>query len=122
MQRLRQSWLGYRIALFALILQFCLSFGHTHQDLTLHAHPSWPVVTCHSVQDHPCSLPAHDEEHNSCAVCIVLAMLQSTVESAPPAVAVTLEYIEHRFAVIAVLPRNARSAFMFQARAPPSAA
>ena len=121
MQTLRQSWLGYRIALFALILQFCLSFGHTHEDLTLHAHASWPVVVCQSAPDHPCSLPSHDEEHDSCAICFALAIMGSAVTAASPPVVIKLDLIDSRVLATADVPHHHQTAFMFQARAPPLA-
>ena len=121
MQTLRQNWLGYRITLFALILQFCLSFGHSHHDLTAHPHVSWPVVICHSAPDHPCSLPSHDEEHDSCAICFALAVMGSAVAAASPALIIKLDLIDNRFFATADAPRHLKTAFMFQARAPPLA-
>ena len=122
MQTLRQSGHSYRIALFALILQCCVSFGHTHKDLTLHAHASWPVVGCHSAPDYPCSLPSHDEDHGSCAICFAMALMGSAVAAASALVVTKLDLKDGRIRATADAPRHHHTTFMFQARAPPPVA
>jgi hypothetical protein len=119
MHRLRHSLTVPWLALFALALQLSVSFGHVHHDLMLHAHASWPVAVCHSTADHVCKAPQHDGEHDSCAICFALALLETAVAVAPPAAIVEPDVVKGQRPAIGVTSRHVQTACMFQARAPP---
>jgi hypothetical protein len=103
------------LALFALALQFALSFGHIHADAL--AAPA-------AISDYA-SAPTSDSDHQQddtadiCAICATVAMANAMVDAAPPA-------------LLAPLNANARAIFThlashitatrlaaFQSRAPP---
>ena len=75
--------LGARVALFALAIQFALSFGHFHA-IAAQAAPS-----IQSVQQ---QLPAPDPDSDRhpddlCAICAVMALASAALSAAPPVVA-----------------------------------
>ena len=124
-----------RVALFALLVQFALSFGHFHgvanqtassslfgsipsglslvRGLAFQAAPGQPTLK--PASDHP-----SDEHPNDiCAVCVVMAMANAAMFAAPPVLslpqAVEFSYLttEGEFA------RLASVRVAFQPRAPP---
>jgi len=113
---------GSRLALFALLLQFALAFGHVHW---LAAQPQDPAGVT-AAQLHTGSSPADQDQDqqpaaDGCAICAVVAMAQSILLS--PAPVLTLpEAVAFRLpdeitaAVAAVVIDTA-----FQPRAPPIA-
>jgi Protein of unknown function (DUF2946) len=107
--------LGARIALFALVVQFGLSFGHFHA-VAAQAAPS-----IQSAQQQPPS-SNHDSDQQpgeACAICAVIALANAALFATPPMLplpqAVELGYLTTDSAF--VHPNSARGAF--QPRAPP---
>jgi hypothetical protein len=119
MHRLRHSLALSYLAVVALALQLSVSFGHIHHDLKLHPHASWPVAVCHPTPDQACKSPQHDEQHDPCAICFALAMMETAVASAPPAVVIELDVVDSQLPAVAFASRHLQTACMFQARAPP---
>src|ERR1700736_5406508 len=73
---------GSRIALFALAIQFALSFGHFH-GVAAQAEPS---AASRSVQQQQ-PVSDHDSDQHSddtCAICAVTAMAHTVSLAAPP--------------------------------------
>lgn len=121
---------GSRLALFALALQFVLSFGHFHFDAaraaaamlsqTDLAHAQGQALDGPSQpQQQP---PGHDDSHPAnepCAICAVMSMANRMVVAAPVVLPLP-DAAEHAFLstsaefALAGTPRPA-----FQSRAPP---
>ena len=106
------------VALFALAIQFALSFGHFH-GVAVQAASASQVAQNLSVPQ-----PASDQgsgEHpgDICAICVVMAMANSALFAAPPVVllpqAVDFSYVT----AAANLVRAAHLRAGFQPRAPP---
>ncbi len=102
------------LALFALALQFALSFGHIHADAF--AAPA-------AISDYA-STPTSDSEHQQndpadiCAICATVAMANALVDAAPPALPVPLS----NAVAISADPAShvtATRLAAFQSRAPP---
>jgi hypothetical protein len=105
--------LGARVALFALAVQFALSFGHFHA-IAVQAAPS-----IQSVQQ---QLPGPDTDRHLddlCAICAVIALASTAVAAAPPSLSLP-QAIErpHQTTETAFLHLHAARA-AFQSRAPP---
>jgi hypothetical protein len=76
---------GSRLALFALALQFALSFGHFHA--TAQAAPAIPsgVAYVLTTAGDPASTPDSDQRPNDpCAICAVIALAHSVLFAPPP--------------------------------------
>ncbi len=121
---------GSRLALFALALQFVLSFGHSH----FNAAQAAPEIRTQSdlaqasaladdatsqAQQQPAN---HDNDRSSnepCAICAVLALAGSMVFSTPPLLLLpdVLEFLY--LATVAELVHLDSSRSPFQSRAPP---
>jgi hypothetical protein len=76
---------GSRLALFALAIQFVLSFGHFHGV----AHAASTVPSIASLSAPSSSQPAPDQDsdrhaNDGCAICAVIAMANTALFSAPP--------------------------------------
>jgi Protein of unknown function (DUF2946) len=106
---------GARLALFALAVQFALSFGHFH-GIAAQAAPS--------IQSAQQQLPAsnHDSDQqpgDSCAICAVIALANTALFATPPVLllpqAVERLYLTTDAAFVHL--NSASSAF--QPRAPP---
>ena len=112
---------GGRLALFALAVQFILSFGHVH------VHERWPQRVrlrsraCTAVPARRTYAPNKPDSDDYCAICATISLLSGSVAAVPPQLALPLlSYaVEHvdRVAIAVVMPRRAP----FQSRAPPSA-
>lgn len=117
---------GGRLALFALALQFYLSFGHIHPD-DIYGPASIPLSSAAQIAlpasgagqsltaDHSASQP-----DDICAICATMYMLGSSSVPEPPRVlpvALIARSVSHfiHFAEILAAPRRAP----FQSRAPP---
>jgi hypothetical protein len=105
--------LGARVALFALAVQFALSFGHFH-PIAAQAAPS-----IQSVQQ---QLPSPDTDRHLddlCAICAVIALASTAVAAAPPSLLLP-QFVELRQQTTetAFLHLHAARA-AFQSRAPP---
>jgi hypothetical protein len=130
---------GSRLALFALAVQFALSFGHFHQ---IAAQPA-PAMLSGQIQSNQASiLPAPDtvsqsaqqqqpaSDHNSdgqqssddaCAICAVIAMA-NMVLFAPPPVLLLPQAVEFLYLTTDAEFVHLNSArIAFQPRAPPVA-
>ena len=124
---------GSRFALFALAIQFLLSFGHFHGSAQAasintigftaghlqalgnlsHANASGPV-RLKSSGDAPGGQPDED-----CAICAVMALANALVDASPPCLPSPQAVALHHLAADAAFvdPNPARGAF--QPRAPP---
>jgi hypothetical protein len=109
------SWL----ALFALVVNFALSFGHIH--VAGHNPAEGLIVAVIGLSDHD-KAPAHPSGHadDLCPICIATSAIANGLASVPPAIAVqlTATVIDRRpvepVRLVLVLPRAP-----FQSRAPP---
>lgn len=118
---------GGRLALFALALQFVLSFGHIHRE-DIYG-PSYGVagaakIAASTVLDkspsNPSNQPAtHHDDY--CAVCASISLLSNSFVAAAPQlpVPVAVHVVDHvtHVVALAVPPRRVS----FQSRAPPTA-
>jgi hypothetical protein len=105
---------GSHAALFALAIQFVLSFGHFHPIAT-QAAPS-----IQSAQQLPA--PSRDTDQHPddlCAICAVVALASTAMAATPPALPIPQVFKLAHPPIFAALiqPRSARAAF--QSRAPP---
>jgi hypothetical protein len=128
---------GSRLALFALAVQFALSFGHFHAAAaqTAPAVQSGPSLsdlfyadgllasdaTDESAQRQPASNPDSDQQPNDpCAICAVIALANATLFATPPLLllpqAIELLYLTTDAEFVHL--SSARVAF--QPRAPPA--
>jgi hypothetical protein len=108
---------GSRIALFALAIQFALSFGHFHAV----AAEAAPGAVGQSIQ-HQQPASDHDSDQrpgDSCAICAVMAMANAVLFAAPPVLllpqAATFSYLASDAGFVHVNPIG----IAFQPRAPP---
>lgn len=119
---------GSRLALFALALQFALSFGHFHFDtakavLDSRAQPGLVELQTLAAEAASQQQPAnHDNDRTAnepCAICAVLSLAGSMMFSTPPLLllpgAVELLYL----ATLAELIHLDARWTAFQSRAPP---
>lgn len=108
-------WLGARLALIALALQFAAAFGHFHPlqiaspaQITVAGAPSQPDTDHH-----------HDGITDVCAICAVVAMAGSTLAAAPPMLP-QQQALPLPLQLPAADPLHARAALAaFQPRGPP---
>ncbi len=101
------------LALFALALQFGLSFGHFHNDLTVTAASA-------SASQSQASTPDTDHAHRDlCAICSTVAMTSNAVAAATPSLPLPLTFAAYQAAhhLETVTPDSRRGAF--RSRAPP---
>ena len=124
----RHVKLGSRLALFALVLQFALSFGHSHGFSAQAAAASVFAldVSANSASDPPDSdatspaSPAgqHDDQHpaDTCAICAVMALASAALVAPPPVlllpqalelldIATEAEFLHLKFVGAAFQPR-----------------
>jgi hypothetical protein len=103
------------VALFALALQFALSFGHVHA-----LHTSQPTASLTAQADDGSSPPGnHDDDY--CSICAVLVLLTNAQTASAPVVVspVVLAAAEQPSLPETVLSGLQRVAF--RSRAPPQA-
>jgi hypothetical protein len=107
--------LGARAALFALAVQFALSFGHFHAVVAQTA-PSIQSVQ----QQLPAPSPDPDRHLDDlCAICAVIALASTAVAAAPPSLPLPQSVeLPLRTTETAFLDLHAARA-AFQSRAPP---
>jgi hypothetical protein len=126
---------GAQLALFALLIQFALSFGHFHSvaaqaapaiqngltqvDL-VHADAAGPKSAAESAQKQQPSDPDHDQAPaDSCAICAVMALASNVLFATPPvlllpqAVELLYQTTDAEFVDLKSAPHA------FQSRAPP---
>jgi hypothetical protein len=104
------------VALFALAIQFALSFGHFHGV----------VADAASVQvERSAPQPASDHDQGEhpgdiCAICVVMAMANTALHATPPAAPVLPQTISFVYTPAAAEPvRVASARVAFQPRGPP---
>jgi hypothetical protein len=107
---------GSRLALFALAIQFALSFGHFHGAAAQAA----PNAFTQAVPQQPA--PDHDSDRHSddpCAICAVMALANAVLFASPPVLPLpqAVEFLHLVTAAEFVHLNSARVAF--QPRAPP---
>jgi Protein of unknown function (DUF2946) len=108
---------GSRLALFALAVQFVLSFGHFHG---VAAQAAQALQSVSDATQQRQSNPDSDQQSNdTCAICAVVAMANAVLFAMPPALlvpqAVEFSYLTTEAEFIHV---NSACA-VFQPRAPP---
>jgi hypothetical protein len=108
---------GSRLALFALAIQFALSFGHFHAVAAQAA----PGAASQSAQPQQPASGRDSDQHpdDACAICAVVAMANAVLFAAPPVLlppqAVEFAY----FDADAGFAHVSSAAVAFQPRAPP---
>jgi hypothetical protein len=109
---------GSRTALFALAVQFVLSFGHFH-GIAAQAAPAVQSVSAAAQQQSPSNPDSDQQSSDACAICAVVAMANAVLFATPPALllpqAVEFSYLATDAAFIHL--NSARA--VFQPRAPP---
>src|ERR1700733_1192141 len=107
--------LGARVALFALAVQFALSFGH------FHAIAAQTAPTIQSVQQQlPAPSPDTDRHLDDlCATCAVSALASTAVAAAPPSLPRPQSVELPHQAMDSAFLRLHASGAAFQSRAPP---
>jgi hypothetical protein len=108
---------GSRVALFALAIQFVLSFGHFHGVEAQAA----PVTAGQSVQQQrPASDHDSSQHHDDiCEICVVMAMASTALFVTPPALLLPQAIEFSSLAVDAKFVRVNSVRVGFQPRAPP---
>ena len=73
---------GSRLALFALAIQFVLSFGHFHGV----AAKASPLLQSQAALTQPLSTPDEDQQRPAepCAICAVMALANAALSASPP--------------------------------------
>jgi hypothetical protein len=108
---------GSRIALFALAIQFALSFGHFHA-VAAQAEPA--AASRSGQQQQPVS--DHDSDRHpddTCAICAVVAMAHTVSFAAPPVLPLPQIAEFAYFAADAGIVHLSSAGVAFQPRAPP---
>ncbi|CCD95244.1 conserved exported hypothetical protein [Bradyrhizobium sp. ORS 375] len=111
---------GSRLALFALLLQFALAFGHVHW-LAGQAVDGGGITVA---ERHTGSTPASQDPDqqpaaDGCAICAVMAMAQSILLSPPPALVVPTAVEIRPLKAIAASFDDVAIGTAFQPRGPP---
>jgi hypothetical protein len=70
---------GSRLALFALAIQFALSFGHFH-GIAAQAAPAFQQAS----QQAPSNPDSDQQSTDPCAICAVMALANATLFATPP--------------------------------------
>jgi len=115
------------VALFALLVQFAVSFGHVHID---HARGPSPAISDvaaiaggeqQTATAQPGSREDDHADHQFCAICILNQMVGTAQTAAPPSVPLALvsRTTEQAFASERIAIKPLPSAF--RSRAPPAA-
>ena len=113
---------GGLVALFALALQFTLSFGHVHTENIFVASPAIAIATAVDQSEPTSSTHQHPSRTNDyCAICATIYLLSSSfAPEAPQLLAQPFnpQRIQHFDSVAAIFIAPQRAPF--QSRAPPS--
>ena len=119
---------GAWCAVFALALQFMLSFGHVHvagfgsTKSTLLA--GWTTQPSTPAADAPAAPAKHAPKgiaHDQCAICTVMQLASAAVPTAGPALPLPLVSSQERLGTSVEFALAASPHHSFQARAPPQA-
>lgn len=103
------------LALFALAVQFGLSFGHVHAS-TLHP------VSAQTALNNPSSPGSdNDQDHASdvCAICATIAMANTLIDAAPPVLPLLAQAHAEPLSAAAPGETAQPQRLSFQSRAPP---
>lgn len=131
-----RSPFGIVLALFALALQFGLSFGHHHQNT---AFLNAKALTLSYAKDHLCAPVASSQDgaeacaysqtptpddtdgpNGECAICAVLSLASAAVQSVAPSIQQP-DAVEFRFAVdVSSYSFEDQRRSVFQPRGPPA--
>jgi hypothetical protein len=121
MTRTRLRQLGARVALFALLVQLALSFGHVHVPGANGNH----ALVLGGLLTTSKTLPAHDEEPSGrpddyCPICTVMHLVASGLMPVLAWIFVAAKFTEiiHQLCLDPFNPGRARYV-LFQTRAPP---
>jgi hypothetical protein len=108
---------GSRIALFALAIQFALSFGHFHGGAARGA----PGAVSRSVEQQQPASDHDSDQHpdDACAICAVMAMANAVLFAAPPVLLLPQAMEFSYLATEAGFVHLASVRVAFQPRAPP---
>jgi hypothetical protein len=112
---------GSRLALFALALQFALSFGHFHATApaapTIQSGLAYVLTTA----DEPASNPDSDQRPNdACAICAVIALAHSVLLAPPPPPLLLPQAVAFLYLATDAEFAHLSAAYpAFQSRAPP---
>jgi len=114
--RSRRSWVGC-LALFALLLQLGLSFGHHHGLAVGHPHAVQAGVPAGDGNDP--AAPQHRGRDDYCAICAVLAQLGGAQIAVGPALPHPIALSSAALSLPAEIARGETHRFAFRSRAPP---
>ena len=110
---------GSRLALFALVVQFALSFGHFHRS---GAEAAFAIQTGQAQSGEPQSPVSHDTDQqtsDACDICAVIALANATLLATPPLLLLP-QAIEFLYlATDAEFAHLDSARIAFQPRAPP---
>jgi hypothetical protein len=110
---------GSRLALFALIIQFALSFGHFHRS---GAEAAFAIQTGQAQSGEPQSPVSHDTDQqtsDACDICAVVALANMVLLATPPLLLLP-QAIEFLYlATDAEFAHLDSARIAFQPRAPP---
>jgi hypothetical protein len=112
---------GSRLAVFALAIQFALSFGHFHGVAAQAAPSIQSVATSEAAQQQPASNHDSDQQpSDACAICAVIALANTVLFATPPLLLLpeAVEFLYLTTDAEFVHLNSARTAF--QPRAPPA--
>ena len=112
---------GSRLALFALALQFVLSFGHFHA--AAQAAPAIQSGLLHLLvtDDGPAQQPDNDQQPGGpCAICAVIALANAVLFATPPSLPLPRPLDHAYLAADAGFIDLASAPAAFQPRAPPA--
>jgi len=124
---------GARLALFALTVQFAMSFGHFHPPAS-QAASGGRLGPAHGGTTHPTSLsvdglaamqssPTTDDDHqpaDNCAICAVMTMADTVLFSTPPLLPMPQAVEFHYLTTDARLVQLKSTGVAYQPRAPPA--
>jgi hypothetical protein len=116
---------GSRLALFALAIQFVLSFGHFHAISTAQAAPAVQSSgTAADMADRQQPSSNHDSDqhpNDACAICAVIALANAMLSATPPLLLLP-QAVEFFYRVTdAEFVHLNPTRVVFQPRAPPTA-
>jgi Protein of unknown function (DUF2946) len=115
---------GSRLALFALALQFALSFGHFHAPAqaapAIQSGLSYVLTTAGEPTQQPASDRDSDRKQSDpCAICAVIALANAVLFTTPPLLPVP-QAVEFLYLTTDAEFTHLNSAYpAFQSRAPP---
>jgi hypothetical protein len=102
------------VALFALLMQLGLSFGHVHP---IAAGEPTAIANASEPASHPANGGHHDDDY--CAICAVLALLSGAQTATAPAIAPPMALASNEITATADTPAAAAAWGAFRSRAPP---